>query len=164
VTQLTAAPVSYTKFTTMKKIIYALGILVSSFIWGQQKQIPLSGDFGGTRCNGSIGLCSVTHSSENKNPQESKMTAKIINDSSFQLIINLNQINSDEESKIVGSTFSELNKAAPPDFIVEEDFILDQQTATAIGLKTGYIVIPAGNYPLNFDEQKVYITFTLEQL
>lgn len=147
----------------MKKKLFTLGILISTFVPGQLKEIPLSGEFGGTRCNNSIGLCSVVQNSESKNPQESKMVATKLSDTSFQLIIYLNRIEQKEESKIIGQNFSKLNQSEPPDFVMEEDFILDEETASAIGLKSGYIVIPAGKYPLQFDQQKVYITFTLKQ-
>lgn len=148
----------------MKKIFYILAILVSTFVWGQQKQVPLGGDFGGTRCNGSIGLCSVTHGSDNKNPQESKMVAEKINNTSFLLIVNRSKINAEEEFKIIGANLSGLEKGNSLEFIVEEDFILDQETLEAIGITSGYTTISKGKYPMSFDEEKVYIRFTLKNL
>lgn len=143
----------------MKKLIYTLGMLVSIFSWAQE--VPISGNFGGTRCNGSVGLCSV--SPFGKAGETPKLYAKKLNDQSFQLIVDRKNMSAEEELKIVGQSFSSLDQSSPPAFVIEEDFILDEQTGKKIGLGNGYLIIPAGNYTMAFDDERIYITFNLEK-
>ena len=148
----------------MKKTLYITGILLSVTTYGQQKKIvPLSGEFGGTRCNGSVGMCNVSQNPSGKINENTKLSAIKINESSFRLVVYRKNLDSDEESRIVGTPFSSLDPSAPPKFIVEEDFILDEQTVQAIGLKSGYVIIPKGVYQMTFDDEKIYITFNLEK-
>ena len=148
----------------MKKILYITGILVSVLGYGQQeKGVPLSGNFGGTRCNGSVGLCEVSQNPNGKAGSQTKLSAVKISDNSFQLVVNRVNLEPGEELRIVGKAFSSLDRAAPPKFLMEEHFIVDEQTLQAIGLKAGYVIIRKGEYPMAFDDEKIYITFNLEK-
>src|SRR5690606_32893339 len=105
----------------MKKIIYMTGILLSVWSYGQQeKGVPLSGEFDGTRCNYSHGMCSVSQDTSGKAAEETKLSAKKISDNSFQLVVNRANLDPGEESRIVGKPFSSLDRTAPPKFVVEE--------------------------------------------
>jgi len=148
----------------MKKTLYITGILLSVMVYGQQEKIvPLSGGFGGIRCNGSVGLCNVSQNPGGKVGEATKLSAVKINETSFQLIVYRKNLDSGEELRIVGTPFSSLDSSSPPKFIVEEDFIMDGQTVQAIGLKSGYAIIPKGKYSMTFDDEKIYITFNLEK-
>src|SRR5690606_5897460 len=124
----------------MKKIIITITALTSWFSFGQQNEVPLEGNFSGQRCNGSVGLCTISQggSGYGKNSDEVKFKAKKIDNYHFQLIIDRTKINREEELGIVGKELSSLNSSTF--FVVEEDFVLDNQTAEAIGLQSNYII------------------------
>ncbi len=144
----------------MKNTISTLAILLSTITFAQQ-EVPLSGNFGGTRCNGSVGLCNIGQNPTGKS--QGKLFAQKQNDNSFQLIILRSKLSDQEELSIIGKPISSLNQKKPPLFIVEEDFLLDNTVVRSIGLTDDYILIPAGEYPMSFDDEKVYIYFTLEK-
>lgn len=147
----------------MKKIIITIAVFTSWFAYGQNKEVPLEGNFSGQRCNGSVGLCTISQGGfeSGKNSNESKFNAKKIDDFHFQLIVDRTKISQEEELRIVGKKLSEISPSTF--FIVDEDFVLDNQTANAIGLKESYIVIPKGEYPMSVDGKRAYISFTVEK-
>lgn len=138
----------------MNRIYLILTLFLSGFVFSQTQKIAMDGSFGGTRCNGSVGLCSTKQSSGAKSAADAKMYAEKIDDKSFRLVVNRSKIGAEEELRITGNKLS-----AQKTFSVEEDFLLDEQTARAIGLQSGFTVIPKGIYPLTFDNEKVVITF-----
>lgn len=145
----------------MKKILIMISALTSLIGLGQE--VPLDGNFSGQRCNGSVGLCTISQGGTGygKNTGESKLKAKKMDGFHFQLIIDRNKISKEEELRIVGKELSSLMPSTL--FEVEEDFLLDTQTAGAIGLTQDYTIIPKGKYPMVIEENSVYISFTVEK-
>jgi len=147
----------------MKKWIIIIVTAISFLSYGQQA-IPLNAEFGGNRCNGSIGICSISHIQTEKggNIEMGKYSAHKVNNVQFQLIIDRIKISENEELGIVGKKLSTLGTSTV--FRIEEDYILDSEVVEAIGLKPGYIVILKGEYPMTIDSYKAYINFTVEKL
>ncbi|MGB6094482.1 MAG: hypothetical protein WBF83_12045 [Moheibacter sp.] len=144
----------------MKKVIILIVIAISYIGYGQE-EMPINADFGGNRCNGAIGLCSISKGQGimEKGPDTLKFTAKKVSDIQFQLIIYRSKISEEEEMGIVGKKLSTLGNSGV--FRMEEDFIMDNQVVAEIGLKQGYIIIPKGEYPMTIDNHKAYISFTV---
>jgi hypothetical protein len=147
----------------MKKTITIAAILVSVFAFSQTGKIALSGGFGGVRCNGSVGLCNVSQNSVNKNISETKFYAEKIDETAFRMVVNRGKMSKNEELQITGKEFVVARATENKDFTVEEDYVLDSKTADAIGLKSGFVVIPKGKYPITFDDENIVITFICRQ-
>lgn len=125
-----------------------------------QTTVSIEADIRGRSCTGGLGICGV---SGGGSTTQSKTTARTIDEHSFLLMIERDKITSQEEKSLAGKSFSELSKNAQQVFTMEEEIVLDNETAKVLGLEKGYNVIPKGTFPMTFDDKKIYITLTVEK-
>lgn len=137
----------------MKKIQSVLILLISLSI-NAQTTVNLKTDIRGRGCSGGLGICSLTGGGAKSIGQT---YGQRIDKHSFLLIIERSKISHQEELSLVGKSISELNRTVSQQFKMEGEVMLDEQTVKQLGLEYNFNIIPTGNFPLTFDDEKIYI-------
>lgn len=137
----------------MEKIIIII-ILLLAVNTNAQTTVSLNADIRGRSCAGGLGICTITGGGV---IGESKSYGELIDKHSFLLVVKRNKITKQEEMSLAGAKISDLSKAVPQTFKMEAELKLDDETANKLGLESNYNIIPEGDYPMSFDDEKVYI-------
>lgn len=149
----------------MRNLIITLGCFSMFLLTGCNKKagqltssspisVGLTGTFYGVKCNGDVGLCTVSKGSGN-----SGIVANRVSDTKIELVVIRNQVSSADELKITGNSIS--RKSGSASYAIEKDIVIDTQVAAALGLADGYLVIPQGNYPMRYDNNFITIEIQL---
>lgn len=153
------------KTKSMRNLMITLGCFSMILLTGCNKRagqvsssspvsVGLQGTFYGVKCNGDVGLCTVS-----KGGGGSGVLANRVSDTKIELVVIRNQISSADEMKITGNSIS--RKSGSATYPIEKDVVIDKEVAAALGLADGYLVIPKGNYQMRYDNNFITIEIQL---
>lgn len=150
----------------MKTFIYTVTILLlSGTVFGQTQEKPVNADvtFGryGSDCSSGRGACSFTAAKPNSDVILEKNSTRV-SPTSFLLQLKRSVLTKDEEVRIAGTVFNEVNSEEALFFVQETDLSLSSTTLQNLKIDTKYSLIAAGSYPMVITKDKVEITFSLK--
>ncbi len=127
-----------------------------------QTELKINADIRGRNCNGGLGLCSVSSTSETKaDNQEFKTTAYKLDESTLVLEFNKTMLSEDEQKSLLNTTISKIDSSHIPEFIQEEEVIVDSEMLLLLGIAPKYNTIKKGNYPLLITDNAIKVTLKL---
>ena len=145
----------------MRSLLTFLGL-----IWfqgnAQNSQVTFGryGD-GNGGCTSGRGVCSFSIVKDEENRTANAVVNKIGN-AEFSLRIPMKSISIEDQVKIAGMRFSELNLTEPLQFLQDQDLVLNTQTLTTMGIASEARVIASGKYTLEIKEDYILIFFALK--
>lgn len=146
----------------MKFIITITSLLISIVSFSQNNGKATQGEFNGTRCAGSIGICYVTPPDlNNKSTTMKNYTTYKLSSNSLIIELDTNALNIDDQKKFFGKEYSKITSNETLVFVQDDDFIFDINTMIYLDLDLNYRLIKKGNYPLKIVNDKVQVTITL---
>lgn len=150
----------------MKTFIHAIAIvLLSANCYSQSQAKPVNTEvtFGryGSDCSSGRGACSFTTSKVDPDINFER-NAKRISENTFVLQLNTSSLTKEEEVRIAGTVFNEVNPNEIVFFVQQSDLLLNRTTLQNLQIDPKYSQIVAGNYPMVISKEKVEITFTLK--
>ena len=150
----------------MKNILSTTAILLLPLFAAAQtenKTAPAQATFGryGSDCSSGRGACSFTSAKSNTAKTTEFRTSKKISENTMLLEIKRVAITTDEEIKIAGKLFSQINAGEELFFLQQQALTLDIESLQNLEISTKFNTIQPGNYPLVIDKNTVKILFTL---
>ena len=146
----------------MKNILYTATLIVLPLLSIAQTELKINVEIRGRSCNGGLGLCSVSTTSEmQKANQEIKTKAVKINDTTVVLAFNKTLLSEQEQKSLFNSTLNTITTTEKIDFIQEEDLTIDIQTLLLLGIDPKYNTLKKGNYPLVISNDTIKVTLQL---
>jgi len=142
----------------MKKIIFAT-LLLPTLLFSQTEKI--SADLRGRDCNGGTGICSAGTSQKLGNALNVSLTK--VSENSLLMIIENKDLSTNDQKRITGKSFNEINKSDQTYFHQENDFVLDEDLLKKLSINPSYKYIKAGKYPLVLENDKSIVVFTLNK-
>ena len=146
----------------MKNILYTATLIVLPLLCIAQTELKINAEIRGRSCNGGLGLCSVSTTSElQKTNQEIKAKAVKINDTTVVLAFDKTLLSEQEQKSLFNSTFNKITTTETIYFIQEEDLTIDSQTLQLLGIDPKYNTLKKGKYPLAITPDAIKITLQL---
>ena len=146
----------------MKNILYTATLIVLPLLCIAQTELKINAEIRGRSCNGGLGLCSVSTTSElQKTNQEIKAKAVKINDTTVVLAFDKTLLSEQEQKSLFNSTFNKITTTETIYFIQEEDITIDSQTLQLLGIDSKYNTLKKGKYPLVITPEVIKITLKL---
>lgn len=119
-------------------------------------------DFSGEDCiRRSRDICSSKIT--NDFSEKLKMVSLKSNSRSFNLFLKAKNINESDQISIIGKSFKSFNKSETKYFVQGYDYVLENNILNALGLDSQYNTIKKGTYPIQKNDDGVYINFTLDK-
>jgi len=127
-----------------------------------QTELKINAEIRGRSCNGGLGLCSVSTTSEiQKTNQEYKTTAFKLDETTVVLEFHKTLLSEEEQKSLLNTTLSKITASQTIDFVQEEDVTIDPQTLLLLGIEPKYNTIKKGKYPLLVSNETIKITLKL---
>ena len=146
----------------MKNILYAATLILLPLLSIAQTELKINAEIRGRSCNGGLGLCSVSTTSEMQNTNlEIKTKAFKINDTTVVLAFDKTLLSEQEQKSLFNSTLNKITTTERIDFIQEEDLIIDGQTLQLLGIDSKYNTLKKGKYPLVISNETIKVTLQL---
>jgi len=146
----------------MKNFTYTAMLFALPLLSTAQTELKINADIRGRNCSGGLGLCSVSNTYENKNPnQEYKTTAYKLDESTLVLEFNKTLLSEEEQKSLFNTTLEQIGNSQKLEFIQEEDLLLDKSMLSSLGIEIKYDTIKKGNYPISFTEKTIKIILKL---
>ena len=147
----------------MKKFLSAIMILLLPSIAVAQtenKSTPAQATFGryGSDCSSGRGACSFTSSKTTAKTTDFR-TSKKISEHTILLEIKRTALSSDEEIKIAGKPFSQIDAGEILTFVQQQPLEIDIESLHNLAINQKFNTILPGNYPMTIDKDSVKITF-----
>lgn len=144
----------------LRTILYSTLLLVSA-IGSAQTQLAM--DIRGTSCGGGSGICSQDRNPPKDSTMKMYTTKKLdFNKMSFE--IDPKNLSVEDQVRLLGKEYRQLNPTDQVMFIQENDFIFDFDTMIFLDLDYKYSLLKKGAYPVEIENDKVKVTFTLSYL
>ena len=146
----------------MKNILYAATLIVLPLLSIAQNELKINAEIRGRSCNGGLGLCSVSISSDAKKiNQENKLSAFKIDETTVVLEFHNTLLSEEEQKSLLNTTLSKITASQTIDFVQEEDVTIDPQSLLLLGIEPKYNTIKKGKYPLLVSNETIKITLKL---
>lgn len=128
----------------------------------QNKSSSAQATFGryGSDCSSGRGACSFTSSKTTAKTTDFS-TSKKISEHTILLEIQRTVLSSDEEIKIAGKSFSQINPGETLAFVQQQPLEIDIESLQNLAINPKFNTILPGNYPMTIDINSVKITFIL---
>jgi len=127
-----------------------------------QTELKINAEIRGRSCNGGLGLCSVSTTSEiQKTNQEYKTTAFKLDETTVVLEFHKTLLSEEEQKSLLNTTLSKITASQTIDFVQEEDVTIDPQSLLLLGIEPKYNTIKKGKYPLLVSNETIKITLKL---
>lgn len=112
-------------------------------------------------CTSGRGVCSFSII-KNDEDRTANATVNKIGNAEFSIRIPMKNISNEDQVKMAGMRFSELNMNEPLQFLQDQDLVLNAQTLIAMGISSEARVIASGKYTLEIKDDYIQIFFTLK--
>jgi hypothetical protein len=146
----------------MKNILYTATLIMLPLLSIAQTELKINAEIRGRSCNGGLGLCSVSTTSEiQKTNQEYKTTAFKLDETTVVLEFHKTLLSEEEQKSLLNTTLSKITASQTIDFVQEEDVTIDPQTLLLLGIEPKYNTIKKGKYPLLVSNETIKITLKL---
>ena len=146
----------------MKNILYTATLIMLPLLSIAQTELKINAEIRGRSCNGGLGLCSVSTTSEiQKTNQEYKTTAFKLDETTVVLEFHKTLLSEEEQKSLLNTTLSKITASQIIDFVQEEDVTIDPQTLLLLGIEPKYNTIKKGKYPLLVSNETIKITLKL---
>ena len=149
----------------MEKFLSAVMILLLPSITSAQpenKSIAAQATFGryGSDCSSGRGACSFTSSKAMAKTSDFR-TSKKMSENTLLLEIKRATLTIEEEIKIAGKPFNQIQSVEVLVFIQQQPLEIDAESLQNLSVNPKYNTILPGNYQMAIDKETVKITFTL---
>ena len=146
----------------MKNILYTATLIMLPLLSIAQTELKINAEIRGRSCNGGLGLCSVSTTSEiQKTNQEYKTTAFKLDETTVVLEFHKTLLSEEEQKSLLNTTLSKITASQTIDFVQEEDVTIDPQSLLLLGIEPKYNTIKKGKYPLLVSNETIKITLKL---
>ena len=146
----------------MKNILYTATLIMLPLLSIAQTELKINAEIRGRSCNGGLGLCSVSTTSEiQKTNQEYKTTAFKLDETTVVLEFHKTLLSEEEQKSLLNTTLSKITASQTIDFVQEEDVTIDPQSLLLLGIEPKYNTIKKGKYPLLVTNETIKITLKL---
>ena len=144
----------------LRSILYTSLLLVTA-MGSAQTQIAL--DIRGIDCHGGTGICNKDRNPSKDSTMKMYTSTKLdFNKMSFE--IEPNKLSIEEQIIFFGKEYKELKPTDEIMFIQENDFIFDLDTLIYLDLDYNYGLLKKGSYPVEIENNKVKVIFTLSHI
>jgi len=148
----------------MNNKLYLIMLLftVGSIAQTENKSMPAQATFGryGSDCSSGRGACSFTSSKTTAKITDFR-TSKKISEHTILLEIKRATLTPEDEIKIAGKLFSQINDGETLTFIQQQQLEIDAESLRNLTINPKFNTILPGNYPMTIDINSVKITFIL---
>lgn len=145
----------------MKNITYTL-LFISSILWAQSEKQSIDMQRGSGRdCFGAKANCTFRVSSDETNKSAAKYRAYAVDAKTLVLEINIAQLSDKEESELVTKSLDAKTNKTETFYIMDEYFVMDNESLQLLGISLEYNTIDIGKYPIYQKDDKLTVLIPL---